>query len=237
MADVKVSWGESTRLEIRYTGNLHGALDGLARLATVIKQERERHPGLVLMDTGNFSAGDPVTERFRGRPVAEVMQKLGFEAVLAGKDEVRWGLRGLAELEQAAGCPVLAANWAGSRGCTVLDKGGLKVRVVGMAWPEPPAGCESISPEDALRKALEGSEGDEVVIVLSQLGFAQDRSLAMLDDRIHVILEGVPYEGFSQVTRMGDTLIVPASPGVASLGSLGLDLSGTLVIETEVNGH
>jgi len=48
-----------------------------------------------------------------------------------------------------------------------------------------------------------------------------------------VILEGVPYTGFDQVTQLGETLVVPAVTGPRQLGALGLDLSGALEIDRE----
>jgi hypothetical protein len=72
-----------------------------------------------------------------------------------------------------------------------------------------------------------------VVVVLSQMGFAADRNLAVHCPEAHVILEGVPYTGFDQVTQLGETLVVPAVNGPRQLGALGLDLSGALEIDRD----
>ena len=220
-----IGWSSPSDLELRYTGQLHADLDRLPRLATLIKQERARREDLVLLDTGDFSAGHLVSDQFAGKPVAEVMNHLDYDAAVLGRRDRQWGKEALRKLENTAGFPFLAANWQGFQGYVDLNRSGVSLRVIGLAWPEPPQGVEALDPKAALRLALEGSSDDQVVVVLSQLGYELDRQLAQ-GHELHVLLEGVPYEGFSQVTTVAETLLVPACSGAGHLGSLRLELAG-----------
>ncbi|MGE0492443.1 MAG: hypothetical protein AB7S38_24730 [Vulcanimicrobiota bacterium] len=229
-----IGWSSPSDLELRYTGQLKADLDRLPRLATLIKQERARREDLVLLDTGDFSAGHAISDQHAGKPVAEVMNHLDYDAAVLGRGDCQWGVAGLRQLERTAGFPFLAANWQGFQGFVDLNRSGVSLRVVGLAWPEPPQGVEAIEPKLALARALEGSSDDQVVVVLSQLGYQQDRQLA-LGHELHVLLEGVPYDGFSQVTTVSETLLVPACSGAGHLGSLRLELAGG-VGDEERNG-
>ncbi len=226
-----IDWSSPGDLELRYTGRLRADLDKLPRLATLIKQERSRHKQMVLLDTGGFSAGHVVSDQYRGRPVAEVMNHLDYDAAVPGKEEADWGVEVLAELQQHAGFPFLAANWEGFTAFSDLDRHGLPIRLVGLAWPEAPPGVTVLEPKAALERALEGALSEQIVLVLSQLGYEFDRGLALGSERIHVIFEGLPYEGFENVLAVRETLIVPACKGPGHLGSLRLELSGTVLEE------
>ena len=235
---VHFGWRESTRLEIRYTGNLRGELEGLPHLATVIKRQREEHPQMLLVDTGDFS-GESRPGPHAGQPQVEVMNHLEFAATVPGRAEAS-DAAALKRMAALANFPFLAANWRGVGDDTTfqrvhrLSRAGFEVALVGLAWPDPPQGLALLSPEEALDQALAGLDLDQtVVVVLSQLGFAADRNLATRCPYVHVILEGVPYSGFDQATQIGETLVVPAVVGSRLLGSLDLDLSGALDIRRE----
>lgn len=235
---LRIGWSEAARLEIRYTGNLHGDLEGLPYLATVVKTERQKHPDMLLVDTGDF-CGEGKPGKHAGAPQVEVMNHLRYDAAVPGRAEAASSkaFRGMAE---AAKFPFLASNWRGEgegtlfqRRC-IVRRAGVEVAVLGLAWPEPPDGTTLVPPDQALTEGLEGLDLDTtLVIVLSQLGFAADRNVAMRGGEVQVLLEGVPYPGFNQVTQLGETLVVPAAPGARSVGALGLDLSGALRIDRE----
>ncbi len=233
---VDVAWSAKRRVEIRYTGNLRGDLNILPHLATVIKQQRQKCTDILLVDTGNFSAGSEVVERHKGRPVAEVMAHLAYDAVVPGQHEAAWGIYNILELQELSRCPFLAANWKGASlpGWVFLQKEGVELLLIGLAHPEAPDGVESIDPRSAVREAIESCE-EGVVIVISNLGYEVDRLLAT-ECEVHVVLEGVPYKGFDQVVKvvnkLGQALIVPASPGGGFLGALGIDLSGISPLKT-----
>lgn len=237
--DLRIGWSDAARLEIRYTANLKGDLEGLPYLATVVKTERGKHPEMILVDTGDFS-GDGRPGRHAGAPQVEVMNHLRYDAALPGRAEASdsAAFRRMAEM---AKFPFLASNWRGEGEGTafhrraVVRRTGVDVALLGLAWPETPRGVELVPPDQALTEGLAGLDLDTtLVIVLSQLGFAADRNVATTRGaEVQVLLEGVPYPGFNQVTQMGETLVVPAAPGPKTVGALGLDLSGALRIERD----
>ena len=247
LMEPNIRWGETRRLEIRYSGNLHGDVEQLPRLATVVKREKEAFPDLLLVDTGNFSRGSHLNDSFQGRPSADVLGHLGYHAVGVGEDEVSWGLRGLIALTEVLKCPLLAANWrfpereqlelTGRFASFVrVERQGMSVVVAGLGPLKAPPGVEVVPAHEAVQSVLDEVGPDGAVILISQLGYGEDRQLAARFDGLQVILEGVVYEGFTEVSQVKQTLIVPATAGAGSLGSLGLDLTGTLVIESQGEG-
>lgn len=242
-----IRWGDTTRLEIRYSGNLHGDLELLPRMATVVKREKQSFPDLLLLDTGNFSRGSELCDRFQGRPVADVLAHLEYHAVGVGEDEVSWGLRGIIALSEALKCPLLAANWRFPEREQLelerrlasyirLERSGMGIVVAGLAPLKAPPGVEVIAAREALRTVLDEVGSEQAMVLISQLGYGEDRQLANEFDALQVILEGVAYPGFTEVSQVKQTLVVPATSGANALGSLGLDLTGTLVIESQGEG-
>ncbi|MEW6279028.1 MAG: hypothetical protein AB1758_10420 [Candidatus Eremiobacterota bacterium] len=227
-----IGWGQTRRLEVRYTGELRGQVDALPRLATLVQEERRQHPDLVLVDCGNFSRGTPLAEEFHGQPLAEVFAHLGYAAVLPGEMERAWGLTVLREL--AAWCPFVAADWVGVGGCWAssrrLESNGLQVVVAGLAGTAP-EGVRTLEPEAALTPVLQDLAPHEVGILLSRLGWRRNRELALRFDQFQVILDGPASP--AEAVRVHHSLLVPGGLGPASVGSLGLDLTGSLVIGGE----
>ena len=237
-SEAKVSYQPSITLTIRHTGNILGNLEDLPRLGTVIKNERQANPNMLLFDTGNFS-GNNKPGPHKGLPHVEIMNLLKFDAVVPGRAETMHSAE-LRQMARKAQFPFLASNWRGMgegdyfKRSIKIERGGLSVVVLGMAWPEAPQDTGPIPPEQALKEAL--SEYDVpncAVVVLSQLGYTLDRALAVNDKTSKIILSGVSTPGFEQQTMIGSSLLVPVSPGASSLGAVDITLSGKVDINKE----
>lgn len=231
----KIAYQPSVTLQIRHTGNILGNLQDLPRLGTVIRNERQAHPDMLLFDTGNFS-GNNVPGPHKGLPHVEVMNLLKYDALVPGRAEVM-DSAALRQMARKARFPFLASNWFGwgegnyYQRFLKIERAGLSILVLGMAWPEAPQDTESMDPQTALKQALKNDkDANSVIVILSQLGYMADRALAMSDNRPKVILSGVPTPGFEQQAMVGSSLLVPVSKGAQTLGTVTLTLSGKLDI-------
>ncbi len=234
----KATFQPAQRLEIRHTGNILGNLEDLPRLATVIKQERQANPHMLLVDTGNFS-GPNKPGPHKGRPHVEVMNHLKYDAIVPGRAETK-NSADLRSMSRAAHFPFLASNWRGMGEGNVfqryakIERGGIKIALLGMAWNEAPQDTEVIAPEQALKEALQDIDAEEyILVILSTLGYIADRALAMADKHTKIILSGVDCPGFEQSTMAGSSLLVPVAPGPKQLGALGIDLSSKVEVHKD----
>lgn len=85
---------------------------GLARLSTLIRQQREKDPELLLLDAGDFSMGTLYQALFESHaPELSLLCYMGYDAVTFGNHEFDYGSEGLASMLHAAldsGYPVPA---------------------------------------------------------------------------------------------------------------------------------
>ncbi|MBQ7502646.1 hypothetical protein IJT93_08025 [bacterium] len=233
MSEAKVSWQPSSKLEIRYTGNIHGDLETLPYTATVIKQQRAAHPDLLLFDTGSFS-GPNAPGNIQGDPHVKVYNHLKYDAVVPGRAEAM-DTNALKRMARAADFPFIATNWRGmGEGDFFVNQKVIKrendtLVVLGMACDYTPKDTESVAPEAALDEALKDFDpADTVVIILSQLDGNQNLSLAKRGKFTKVIICGIPVPGVDQTMQVGNSLLVPAASGPKQLGSVSVDLSGAI---------
>lgn len=88
---------------------------GLAKVATLIKQERELHPELLLIDNGDLIQGTPLStyalkQKSDIHPAILALNELGYDAAVFGNHEFNYGLDTLQGIVQDSEFPWLAAN-------------------------------------------------------------------------------------------------------------------------------
>ena len=160
---------ESTReTTILFTHDLHshflpvetddgGQSGGYARLATVIRQEKQEHPHALLLDGGDFSIGSLIQTLYTSRATElRTMGALGYDATTLGNHEFDHESTGLVKMLQAAYTSgdtlpaVLLANYRpsaenpsqldiqrtmaayGIKESMIFERGGVKVGVFGL---------------------------------------------------------------------------------------------------------
>lgn len=234
----KVSYQVPQHLEIRYTGNILGTLELLPRMGTVIKQERQAHPQMLLLDTGNFS-GPNKPGPYQGKPHIEVMNALHYDAAVPGRAETKDSVA-LRQMGRSAKFPLVATNWKGMgegnyfERVVKVKRGDLNVAILGLAWNEAPQDTEVIPAEQAVKEVLKDIDTDNtMVVVLSVLGYIADRALAMNNKCTMVILSGVNSPGFEEQMMVGNSLLIPVAPGAEFLGAVDLDLSGRVEVKKD----
>lgn len=80
-----------------------GTYGGLARLSTLLKQERAVYPDALTVDAGDFSMGSLFQSIYASHaPELQLMGKLGYDAATFGNHEYDYRPEGLASMLQAA---------------------------------------------------------------------------------------------------------------------------------------
>ncbi len=174
----------------------YGRIGGLDRLATVVKRVRaERGNDKVLfLDGGDTWQGSLGSNRSKGQDMVDCMALLKPDA-MTGHWEFTYGEARVKELVEGLGFPFLALNirdteWnePAFEPMKMFEKGGVKIAVLGQAFPYTPVANPrwmmpkwsfGIREEDVranVEKARKG--GAQLVVLLSHNGFDVDRKLA-----------------------------------------------------------
>lgn len=123
---------------------------GVARMSYVLQRERARSGRVVHLDSGDCFQGAPIFNFFHGEPEVRSMDALGVDAMVLGNHEFDYGAQNVAtQFQRWSNFPLLSANYKyepmdynapsfGRIGTVakpfmVLNAGGLKIGVIGMA--------------------------------------------------------------------------------------------------------
>ncbi|MDR3671617.1 MAG: bifunctional UDP-sugar hydrolase/5'-nucleotidase [Holophaga sp.] len=172
---------------------LQPANQGWARLATLVRALRAANPNTVLVDCGGATRGEPINyvwsqlNRKLPEPSMAIMNSLGYNAMVVGRQEFDSGLQQVRALEDQAQFPWLAANvmfTAGGRRVFTpyvkLDVGGVQVAVVGLASAVNPVGSDDLTFQDPVIDAkiliplLREQEKVDLVIVALNGGLGKE---------------------------------------------------------------
>jgi sulfur-oxidizing protein SoxB len=165
---------------------------------------------------------------------------------MTGHWEFTYGEARLKELVKGLGFPFLALNirdteWnePAFEPMKMLEKGGVKIAVLGQAFPYTPvANPRWMIPkwsfgirEEDVRTNVEKARkaGAQLVVLLSHNGFDVDRKLASRVSGIDVILTGHTHDALPEVVKVGNTLLVASGSHGKFVSRLDLDVQNGVV--------
>jgi len=226
----------------------YGRVGGVDRLATLIKSVRAERPGRVLLlDGGDSWQGSYTSLKTRGADMVRVARQLGVEA-MTGHWEFTHGQDRVKELIGTLGFPFLAGNvrdttWNEDAfpGEMTVERGGVKIGVIGQAYPYTPiANPRHFVPdwsfgiqEERLAKRVSAlrAGGADLIVLLSHNGFDIDRKLAGRVSGIDVILTAHTHDAVPDVVKVGNTLLVAAGSHGKFLARLDLEVKDRKVAD------
>ena len=205
----------------------HKCYGGIARLATEIAALRAGRPHPLLLDAGDRFQGSLFYTYYKSAALKPFFETLGYQAMTLGNHEFDDGPAELSHFLSGLTVPVISANvdataeplLAGKFGATlVLPVGGEQIGVVGLTTPatatnaKPGPNVRFTDPVAATRTAVAAlhRQGIKRIVVLSHLGFAEDRKLAAAVDGVAVIVGGHSHT----LLRDGDPRATAGSPQV-----------------------
>ncbi|WP_300036205.1 bifunctional metallophosphatase/5'-nucleotidase [uncultured Roseobacter sp.] len=221
---------------------------GSARLVTAVAEARARSNNSILVDGGDQFQGTLFYTYYKGALAAEMMNKLGYDAMTVGNHEFDDGpevLRGFMDAvdfpvlmsnADVSGEPLLADTLAKS---TVIERGGEKLGLIGLT-PEdtdelasPGPNITFSDPVAAVQAEVDRltAEGVNKIIVLSHSGYGTDQRVAAETTGVDVIVGGHSNSLLSNTneravgpypTMVGNTAIVQAYAYGKFLGELNL---------------
>ncbi len=256
----------SGRLTILQINDLHGYLEphaefvrtaagmdyqtlgGLARIGGLFNAIRaEVGDGVIALDNGDTFHGTYVPVASDGLAMVPTMNALGLAAMTAHW-EFAYGPAGFKRLAALLNYPVLAINcFDKATGelffapYLVLERGGLRLGVVGLACPivdktMPPSYSEGVRFTNGVDELpgwiehLRSVEQVDLVIALSHLGYPQDVALAKRVDGIEVLVSGHTHNRMYEPVIENGTIIFQSGCHGAFVGRLDVEVSNAKVV-------
>ncbi len=228
--------------------NAYGKMGGLDRVSTVIKSIRDtRSDNMLLLDGGDTWQGSYVSNTTLGADMVQIMNMLKPDA-MTGHWEFTYGEDRVRELVDALPFPFLGSNIYDKEWdepvydpTAFYDRGGVKIAVVGQAFPYLPIAnpgwmFPSLSfgiREEILQQNIDDARaaGADLVVLLSHNGFDVDRKLASRVRGIDVILTGHTHDALPEPVMVGKTMLIASGSNGKFVSRLDLDVS-----EGEVKG-
>ncbi|MCA0919200.1 bifunctional metallophosphatase/5'-nucleotidase [Pseudooceanicola nanhaiensis] len=229
---------------------------GSARLMTAIEAARAGSDNSILVDGGDQFQGTLFYTYYKGKLAAEMMNKMGYDAMTVGNHEFDDGPEVLRGFMDAVDFPVLMSNADVSGEAlladvlmksTVIEKAGEKIGLIGLTPQDtdelasPGKNIIFTDPSDAVQGEVDKltAEGVNKIIVLSHSGYGVDKTVAEKTTGVDVIVGGHTNTLLGDMdgaegpypTMVGDTAIVSAYAYGKFLGELNVtfDDEGKLI--------
>ena len=236
-----------TYLDFQQAAKAYGRMGGFAHLATLIKRMKDSRPGALLLDGGDTWQGSATALWTNGQDMVDACKLLGVD-VMTGHWEFTYGQKRVKEVvdnDFKGKVDFVAQNVATAdfgdpvfNAFTLRDINGVKVAIVGQAFPYTPiANPRYFVPEwtfgiqeEELQKRVNEARGKgaQVVVLLSHNGMDVDLKLASRVSGIDAILGGHTHDAVPQPVEVGNaggvTLVTNAGSNGKFLGVLDMDV-------------
>ncbi|CAO3360612.1 thiosulfohydrolase SoxB [Azospirillum palustre] len=243
-----------TCLEFEKLAGLYGKVGGFAHLATLVKRVRANRPGALLLDGGDTWQGSGTALWTQGQDMVEAAKLLGVDIMTLhwectyGQDRVKE----IAEKDFAGHIEIVAQNIKTAdfgdevfKPYTMRDVNGVKVAVIGQAFPYTPIANPRYMVadwtfgirEEEMQATVDTARaaGAAVVVVLSHNGMDVDLKMASRVRGIDAILGGHTHDGMPAPSIVanpgGRTLVTNAGSNGKFLGVLDLHVTGGRVAD------
>lgn len=249
---------EQTEIRILYVNDFHGfaesykpfgsdeMLGGIAYLAARVNALRKEKVSL-LLSAGDMIQGNNWANLSQGESVIELMNAMGFDAMVVGNHEFDFGQDVLKKRISEAKFPVLGVNVEGIdmlKPFVIKELNGIKVAILGIVIEDTPvsthprnvSGLKFLSSESTSEKyVMELKIKADIIIILSHIGHHADRILAEQVNGIDIIVGGHSHTKVEKPSLVGNTLIVQAWEHAKALGVLDITVKDGKI--TKYNGY
>ncbi|MEI8350486.1 MAG: hypothetical protein WCI77_10095 [Candidatus Omnitrophota bacterium] len=223
------------RLNIIYTGNTHASLypcghcpssvgGGIARRASVIKAAREKLVNVLVVDSGNFTAGgtlddaslSPELDQKRSIFFYQAMQQIGYDMVALGEEEYNFGIDFLKKAINEYALTCVSANITLDKIAPyrIKDFSGFKIAVIGLT-PSSIYKTKGVAVQEyalSLAATLKQIVAKvDFIVLLSPLGDQENYRLAEMFKEIPLIISSGNTLGSSTQEKVGNTIILRPS--------------------------
>jgi 5'-nucleotidase/UDP-sugar diphosphatase len=238
--------GEVRTLTILHLNDLHAHISpengrgGFAYLAAVIKRERANCADCILLNAGDLVQGSPVSTIFRGKPIYQLANLLGFDAACLGNHEFDYGWAQAASFAQIARYPLVTANVVDAAGklmtpqaYVILQVNGLRVAVIGgmtdtlntLSTPKSLGEWHTLPLVETVRKyAAKLSSQSDLVVLLAHITGEEESAILNSVPEIPVSVTGHIHSGISEAMSHDGRVLVRVRSYGEEVGRLELQV-------------
>ena len=206
---------DSYSLTIMHTNDVHGHHEpqrdgsgGAARQAAVVQQIRAEVDNHLLLDGGDRFTGTLFHVQYRGQDSVQIMNAIGYDAMVLGNHEFDDGSQVLADFISGLDLPALTANvdfsedplLAGQVDPSVtLEVGGESIGIIGLTSPETAILSKPsktlVFEDDLIGIAQQQVDamtaaGVNKIILLTHIGYGADLEVAQAVSGVDVVIGG-----------------------------------------------
>ena len=210
---------------ILHTNDVHGAIDGYAKVSSLKAAYEAAGADVLLFDAGDFIQGDPTVSVSQGKTAVELMNMAGYDAATIGNHEFDYGYANFQDVAKDAKFPIVSANVklngkVENAHTVFTTASGKKVGVFGLTTPETAtkahpakiqgvtfaAGKDMFDIAQSEVNALK-AEGCDYIVCLGHLGIDDEsvgnRSIDLLPNvtGIDVLIDGHSHSTLEKVEK------------------------------------
>jgi 2',3'-cyclic-nucleotide 2'-phosphodiesterase (5'-nucleotidase family) len=219
-------------------------MGGFAYLATAVQQERAHSSASLYLNAGDLVQGTPVSTLFKGLPIYQISNLLGFDASTLGNHEFDYGWRQIERFVKTAKYPIVSANVVNDGGAFLSGKpyviktvGGVRVAVIGavmgdlvgtLATPAQVGPWHILPVVETVRKYAAELRGKyDIMILLGHLHDAEADEVLKQVPEVSVAIVGHAHRAYAKLHNFdGRVGALVTSYGV-QLGRLDLQVDMT----------
>jgi 2',3'-cyclic-nucleotide 2'-phosphodiesterase (5'-nucleotidase family) len=255
------SFAKKVKITVLYTNDVHGHIlpfddayqgkdaGGVARRVTLIKQIKKENPNTLVLDAGDLLSGTPISGFFKGEADWKAAELAGYNALAIGNHDFDYGQSVLRNAIKTNKVPLLSANIIEQSSGTLLAKpyilksyAGITIAILGLTTPTSPTsthpknvvGLIFADPATTVKKYIpELKKKAQIILILSHLGYGEDRDLAEQVEGIDIIVGGHSHTKLMNLQETNKTVIVQALQWGLFLGRLDLTVEKGKIIDKQ----
>ena len=225
--------GNSGTIAVLSVNDMHSAIDMMPKFAALADSLRQVYPDLLVFSAGDNRTGNPVNDQYvpANYPMISLMNKVGFQLSAIGNHEWDGGLDGLRQNIKDADFPFLCANAIIPEKLSlevkpyeVFDVNGIKVAVIGLLETRAdgnPGAHPMYFKEIRFKKGIDVlpdyaylRKQNDVLILLSHLGFEEDIDVAERHSEFDAILGGHTHTLIEYPKKYNGVMVTQAGSGL-----------------------
>lgn len=255
--NIEVPKSNAKKITIVHLNDIHGRVKpderekaiGFSRLKTKIDELKADNPNVLVLNAGDTFHGTTLINVTEGETMVNLMNKVGFDAMVPGNHDFNFGNDRLLELAKMAKFPIIGSNIIKEADgksdftpYTIKEVDGIKVGIFGLTTDETkfkshPKNTVGIKFDNAVKvsekmvKELK-EQGADIIIALGHLGIEGTTTMTSKEvlegvKGIDLFIDGHSHEILNQM--VGDTLLVQADSYTKNIGIVELEVEDKMV--------